>query len=527
MYQALQLKDLIVGKIDAKNELIENTDQEKERFFDSFLIPENIIVEEYCEGRRYYITGLKGTGKTALLRYIALEAEKKLKANTVFVLFKSDFSDEDKAAFSRAANTFLAINDAGQYDEEDFENIWQWFFHRQIVMISKNNKNMFFNDDINWQKYVSCVTAPKLENEKSNIISLLPKLKRGNVEITANIADIQGKLGMEFEWDNENSKQLKFSKLIKQTNDLFIKLRPTNNRLYIFIDELELSLGKTKSFKKDIHLIRDLILAVHNINIISRQFHYPLYFITAIRSEVITAVQSSGKEINKPISDFGMSVKWQQSGGNPSTHPLIKIINKKIQATEKYLSFQNISSDEEIWQKYFPEKIDIYTAPDYILRRTWYRPRDIVRILNIAQQHFPNEKIFSQQVFDTINKEYSAQSWVELAEELKTTYSEDEVGGIKKLLTSLQSPFTYSEIVQIATRKRELYSELDALLNKYKMGDILSVLYRVGIIGNTGERIRYSFRGDDELVIEERMKIHDPLWNFFSIKRQSKGAIRT
>jgi hypothetical protein len=50
------------------------------------------------------------------------------------------------------------------------------------------------------------------------------------------------------------------------------------------------------------------------------------------------------------------------------------------------------------------------------------------------------------------------------------------------------------------------------------MGDILSVLYRVGIIGNTGERVRYSFRGDDELVIEGKMKIHDPLWNYFSIE---------
>jgi energy-coupling factor transporter ATP-binding protein EcfA2 len=520
MLQKLQIKDIFVGKIDAKNELIENTKEEKDRFIDSFLIPENIDIKEYIDGKRYYITGLKGTGKTALLRYIALAVEEEIKATISFILFKSDFTDEDKTAFSKAANTFIAINNNENYDDEDFLNVWQWFLHRQIVHCSKNPNDPFFINNNEWKRYKECITAPKLENEKSGIMHILPKLKRGNVEIGGDINYLRGNLGLEFEWDNEKSKQVKFSSIVRQANELFKKLTPANKRLYIFLDELEISLGKIKQYKKDIHLIRDLIIAVSIMNQLSRKMCFPLFFIAAIRSEVITAVQSSGKEINKTILDFGKPVKWQQSGGNASTHPLVKIINKKIQATESFLSFQDKSSDAEIWTKYFPEKIDIYYAPEYILRRTWYRPRDIVRILTIAQQQCPNETIFSQQVFDSISKEYSTQSWIELEEELKTTYTESEVNGIKRLLTSIKCPFAYGEIVQAGEKKREYYNELDNLLNKYKMGDILSVLYRVGIIGNTGERVRYSFRGDDELVIEGRMKIHDPLWNYFSIEHR-------
>jgi hypothetical protein len=518
MIHTLQLKDLFVGKTDAKNELTENSTQEKNRFIDSFLIPENINAEEFYTGKRYYITGLKGTGKTALLRYLAISAETKLNAKSSFILFKSEFTEEDKTAFSRAANTFMTIKNEDNEIEEDFVNVWQWFLHRHIVKVSKSNNSLFFLDDSNWEKYSKCVSAPKLGNEESGIMRLLPKLKKGNVEIDGDIEFLKGKLGLQFEWDNENSRQVKFSTIVRQTNELFKKLTPKENKLFIFLDELEITLGKNKQYLKDIKLIRDLIIAVNNLNTLSRQLKFPLYFITAVRSEVLTSIQSAGKEINKPILDFGMTLKWQQSGGSNKDHPLIKIINKKIQSAEKSIGCNPQSTDEEVWTKYFPAQIWNRPAQEYILHRTWYRPRDIVRILNIAQQQFPNETSFTHHVFDSINKEYSTQSWIEHAEELRTAYTESEIDGIRKLLTSLVCPFNLNQITIACDTKRKLYSDLDQLLNKHKLGDILSLLYRVGIIGNTGQKVRYSFRGDDELVIENNMKIHDPLWNYLSIE---------
>jgi hypothetical protein len=522
MIKTLQLKDLFVGKTDAKNELTENTLAEKERFIDSFLIPENINVDDFFNGRRYYVTGLKGTGKTALLRYISLSVEKKYNAKTAFILFKSEFSEEDKTAFTRAANTFMTVKNDESDIDEDFVNVWQWFLHRHIIKISIAENNSFFIEDENWEKYSKCVSAPKLGNEEYGIMRLLPKLKKGNVEIEGDIEFLRGKLGLEFEWENEKAKQVKFSTIVRQANELFKRLKPKPNKLFVFLDELELTLGKSKQYQKDIKLIRDLIVAVNNLNILSRQLGFQLHFITGVRSEVLTSIASAGKEINKPIIDFGVTLKWQQSGGSVKDHPLIKIINKKIQATEKQLGFTEISTDEEVWQKYFPINIWSRPAQEYILHRTWYRPRDIVRILNIAQQQFPNETSFSHVVFDSINKEYSTQSWIEHAEELRTSYSESEIDGIRKLLTSLICPFTFHQISNACETKREFYSDLDQLMKNHKLGDILSLLYRVGIIGNTGQKVRYSFRGDDELVIENSMKVHDPLWNYLSIETKEK-----
>lgn len=66
----LKLKDIFIGKTDAKNEFIENSASEKEVFLRSFLKPDNLVEDDFLQGKRYYITGLKGTGKTALMRYL-------------------------------------------------------------------------------------------------------------------------------------------------------------------------------------------------------------------------------------------------------------------------------------------------------------------------------------------------------------------------------------------------------------------------------------------------------------------------
>ena len=517
MIHKLQLRDLFVGKTDAKNELIENNDKTKKLFCDSFLIPENINIEDFYNGKRYYITGLKGTGKTALLHYIDLQMKNNPNYSSSFVLFKSNFTEEDKSAFTIAANTFCAIKNTESDNFENYASVWQWFLHRQIVVNSKKNNINYFQNDHNWQKYCSCVMSPKLGNEDAGITKLFPKLKRGNIEIGADIESLMCKLGLEFEWENKDARLVKFSHLVRQVNELYTKLTPTGIKFFLYIDELEITLNKQKQYQKDTKLIRDLIVSINQLNTISKKCNYNIHIISAIRSEVMTAINATGKEINKPILDFGVSLKWQQSGGHIDYHPLIKIINKKINATEVYYNLP-VSSEDDIWKKYFPEKINNQPIKEYILHRTWYRPRDIVRLLNIAIQQFPNETKFSHQIFDAINKEYSTQSWIEQTEELAAIYSPEEIEGIKKMLTALKCPFTIHQMIEKCETTRTIYSSLDNLLQKHRIGDVLSHLYSVGIIGNTGEKIRYSFRGDDELVIESKMKVHDSLWNYLSIE---------
>ena len=513
----LTLDALFIGNTDAKNELLTGSSQEVSSFKNGFLMPDNVVLEHFYSGKKYYITGLKGTGKTALLRYLSICVEEHLKAKSSFILFKTDVREEDRARIVHIAD-IISKNESiiGQY--KDYERAWMLFLFQQIVKLSNKKEIHPFKDDSTWKQFSRYVLSTLNDSKKNG---LFPKLKNGNIEIDASIL----KVGVDFEWSSDDvektgKKTVDFIRLVSDCEDLFSSLKAGTDKLYVFIDELEISLGTEKQYKRDVEMIRDLILSINRINTISRQNSLPLFIITGIRKEVLAVTQSTGKEINKPIADFGINLRWQQSGGSMSDHPLIKIIIKRLINAETSLPMIDRASADTIWDKYFPLTINEKPTYEFLLNKTWYRPRDIVRLLGLAREQFPHSTTFSHSIFDAINKQYSTDCWLEQEEELRAKYSVDDIKGIKHILMGIKCPFTLETIFEKASRARTMYSDVDQLFSKVKLADILEHLFRVGIIGNTGKNsVRYSFRGDEGLIIDKKMTIHPALWNVLSITK--------
>lgn len=520
----IRLKDLRIGKTDAKNEILNGSPEENEFFETSFLLPDSVSIRDFTDDNVFFITGMKGTGKTALLRYLELEI-KKLFPNCVtsFILFKSDISDDERNEFKVAANSFLTSKQVDDKEFEKYTKIWEWYFYRQIVRLSNDGAYPLFEDDDNWQEFLDCMSLPVEAQDKVWFSKLGVRVKRGNIKVKGGTKKLNMSLGLDFEANPEKTSDLNFSLLISKARDLFGKLTPTKYPLFIFVDELEVSLSSIKQYKRDLALIRDLVLTVEAFNRRCISLGYPIKIICGIRSEVISAVENVGHELNKIISDFGKPLNWQRAGDDYPNHPLIKLLEKRINASELALGL-NPSSSEEIWRKYFSPRFNSVPMQKYIIEQTWERPRDIIRLLDISKKHFGNESVFSQKVFEGIAKDYARESWIEISEELSATYRPEEVKGIMALLMRINCPFTYSEIEEIAERKRKLYDEVETLLSKWKLADILNNLYKVGIIGNDGERIRFSFRGDEGLLLEEPMKIVNPLWKYLSVARKPKKS---
>jgi len=520
MGNQLQLKDLYLGNIDAKNELLNNSADEIKRFEDSFLMPSNIILDDFLNSKRYFILGLKGTGKTALLRYLALQANEISETYSTFILFKSDFTEDDRKTFARAANAMIVDASDIPY-EQDFVDVWLWFFHRHIVKtIVEQNLTVFKQNKI-WKQYKACALATNLDEDESIFSKFFPKLKRGTVEVGMQFSIISGKLGLNFEFTNPEKTKVKFNYIVNKANELFNKLTADTGRLYILLDELELALTTKKIYSRDARMIRDVIIAIEKLNNASKKNKFNLHIIGAIRSEVLTAVDSFGKEINKPTSDFGISIIWHQSGGDISTHPILNIIAKRIESSEYFYDLPNHKLDK-IWDKYFPKSIQNIHIQNYILNQTWHRPRDVIRLLTIAQKHFPEKTNFDHQVFDTIRKKYSEDSWIELSEELKTSFKNDEIKGIKRLFYGFKPNFSLNELKNHIDSISENYPEVNDLLDKHTLVSILSKLYKIGFIGNvindgTQSHYRFSYRGDDEILIEKNYTIHRGLRPYFSI----------
>jgi len=515
----IQLNDLYLGKIDAKNELLEESPDEISNFISSFIIPPNIIPKQFQEKKKYFISGLKGTGKTALLRYLALNAEKS-GITTKFILFKSSFDDEQKQEFARASSNIIADSNTNKIKDkyQDFEMIWRWFLYRNIVDISNNKNITIFQENTIWESFKAIVSAPNYINEKTGIKSIIPTLKHGEIEISKN-----PKLTLNLSWDKDNKSKIKFTSLVRKADELFSSLDKAQDSLYIYLDELELSYDTSKKYKRDIFLIRDLVVTIEKLNAIAKKKNFNLCLFAAIRLEVINAIESSGKEINKPMSDFGTQIIWNQKGINEKEQPLLKIITEKIKQSEKNLNLEKTTDRNEIWEKYFPKHINRYSPQEHILHHSWYRPRDIVRLLNIAKDQYPYEHKFTHKIFDAISKTYSTESWKEITEELKTKYKNEEIDAIKRIFYGYNKQFfSFKELEGHCNKTKEFYQNLDDLLKKYKLSDILFDLYKIGVIGNSKKEggrsyLRYSFRGDDEILFEQNIVLHRALKAFMSV----------
>lgn len=516
----IELQDMYLGKTDAKHELLENTKEEIERFENSFLIPDNIIIDDFLESRTHFIMGLKGTGKTSLLRYIGLKANDMTETYSTFILFKSQFDKQNKEDFTKASNTFM-VDIKRTKGDSDFVEAWTWFFHQYIVKMVDEQNLTVFERDKNWEKYKACISSMENNNESKGLHKYFPRIKHGNVEVGANFQAINGKLGLDFEFSDSKKTKVKFGSILNEVNMFYSNLTKGTGKMFIMFDELELSITSDKENSRDARMVRDVIIAINKFNNMSRANGCSLTIIAAIRSEVMTSVSTLGKEINKIVTDFGIKIYWHQAGGDINTHPILQILSKRLISAEIACGL-GMSSSEEIWNKYFPKTVQGIDTPRYILHQTWYRPRDIVRLLTVAKNQFPRKKQFDQEVFDAIRKNYSEESWIELTEELTVTYSIEQINGIKRLLYGYKPYFSYGDIDSHATKICELESDIENLLKEHKLGDILKQLYKIGFIGNVTKsnntnRYRFSYRGDDELLLNMNMMVHFALRPHLSI----------
>lgn len=88
---AIQIKDIYAGKPDAKDEI---DSEGLNPFLENYVMPSNFNLKSLVDGSYYFVTGYKGTGKTALLYYLD-NYIKKIDpiACSSFIFFKGDYSD--------------------------------------------------------------------------------------------------------------------------------------------------------------------------------------------------------------------------------------------------------------------------------------------------------------------------------------------------------------------------------------------------------------------------------------------------
>lgn len=505
------IKELQFGKTDAYNELLEYGSSMYKK---SFLIYDKYEINNFLQGKSYFICGDKGTGKTALLKYLECILSDDHENLVIPIRFKSEFDDEDKKTLTNVIANNVKQETIEELDTQDYGDsvlLWQVFLINKIFNCSDDGLYSLFTKSkelLNIRKLLKSVYA---ENRNK----LMPQITGGKAKVNASLLKgIDAELELELEFNQSNS-NVDFTKLAKMTLNLFEKLEYDRNPAFIIIDELEISVKSKEDNLRDIMLVRDLIIAVDRLNSICKKRYYDIHLIASIRNEVINSVYSCGYEINKSIEDFGINVNWYQKGGDYKESALLKLIENKILVSEEK---NGIITHTDIWQKYFPPTINSIEIRKYILKYTWYRPRDLIRMLTAVQKEANDADEVSQEMFERAMQLYSERSWNEIAEELRLTFGNSDIKAIIKIFINIEVPFTYEYLETRINQLSHIYDYINDFANKYKLIDVLETLFEWGVIGNTGQRMVFKFLGFRDFSPTENMIIHTPLRPFFAVK---------
>lgn len=504
----IKIKDIYAGMPDAKDEIDIG---QADKFLESFVIPPELPIDKLLSGKKYFVAGYKGVGKTSILYYLQSEAQKRdNSACTSFIYFKSDFEEYRKSQLDMVAKKLTAIDVSGeiQPNKVEFLHIWRWIFFKKIVDDCDENSNGLFETDDVWDKFVEEVNKISFSSENKKVISL------SSLCLTVSASQAEGLSAMasaKFERisNNENTFQ-KLIDIVEKCEELFQHLKRTETPYYIFVDEMEAFYGDVELFKRDLTLIRDMLFTIHRINSYGK-----VHIIAAIRNEITYAMDRfiQTRELNKIMDGFSVPIKWSYSNTNSYEHPIIKILMKRIAIAD--------GGKEQSFQDWFPSKVNNKDTVNYILDNGWYKPRDIVRFLTAAQNDslHCNDSSFSQAAFDTLRKEYSRNSLSEIRQELQSLYTSEQIEMIIKLLRGGPQITTKDEIRRKARRGSKAREFLDE-----KQDDILEDFYRVGFFGNInrfGDRPwwRWNHKGDTGVLTTEgwELVIHPALCSELSI----------
>lgn len=482
--------DIKFGDTEGKREF--SNDENINNMF--FLNEYKRYIKDFIDGDKRYIYGLKGTGKSSLLKYLENNARHQ-EITTMYISYK-DFREE-----ADVINSFR--EELKNTEDKDMYALtfWRWYI---LSLISKqflsessyNTKNLIYNSKVRFFKVFSKVLDLITE------FSVGTEATKFNLKIGTNENN-----GPIVKWESTTADRIRDLELSIKNN--------LSNKSIIFIDELELS-TLSSSYEMDSILIKNLIKATRKINELSSNLHIVL----AVRSEVINSISASGDEINKELEDFGYEIEWHRRKFDIE-HPLIKMYIKKIRyAMIKFVAVKDSKlrdkidkmTEKEIWYRWFPEKIQNTNSPEFILQNTWLRPRDLSRLFRTMQKYcLDTDNVFKQNSYEEAIKKVGEDSWKEIEEELSSKYKGKDVEKIRDVLEKVQIIFLKEDFI----RECKLFN-----LNDDDIENILHDLYKLSAIGNHFKTVKYSklktiyrffYRNDRTLYTDKAITVHKAL----------------
>jgi len=506
----IPLKELYIGYTDGRNEF-ELVDEEE--FRSAFYLPPSVSTEDLIHGTTCFVEGKRGSGKTTFLRWLSLNI-REIGVHS-FLQFKSEVSEEKKAEYSAISGIKeVRQTSAGFETFQDFKPLWRILIIARIAETILNNSHCV--EDVSPAEKI--LNAVGYSDENIGFFGYIPQLAK---QIKITWTDVSS--GAQFEAglsnDSENEKTYTPDDLGRI---LFKELSSINVTvpIYVFIDEIEIFFKTPEQHKRDIAMVRDLIIIVEELNRMMRSKNRSIKIIAAIRTEVLTALSAEGEECYRYIDDYGVSISWTNEKSSPN-HPLIQLILKKINV--KY----GCNNPNEL-SKIFPEYIFTTIWFHHLIDATMCMPRNMVTRLRSIREKYPNSTVFTKDQFYETENSFSKSVLIEIEYMLGAIYNKECIDGLKRCLYAKNGKFTFGEFQSRVLDLSEFHKNSYSALNKIDRVQLLERLFEFGAIGNeyfdpdTNRSLQvWTYRDEPFLQLDKPMIVHRSLWRALSIKTKS------
>lgn len=452
----ISFADIDWGEDEAKN------DDSLDRYFVEFPGYSNIL-----KGKKRFIIGRKGTGKSAILQKIRLQAQNEA------TFFCTDISLRDFPL-----NDFKALGDRGLQDKSKYVSAWKFLLLTEIASMMIQDNSIVESLELEKIRGFLKENFP----EGISVTETISKLRQNENKIVMAISILSGEHNSSS--STEITSQVHYNKAVKTLEELLAKISSESTFL-LLIDELDEGY-RARNANLNV-VILALLRAVDELYNFFKKNAVKCIPITALRSDIFDSLEDN--DLNK-LDDYVLRLNWTTS--ESGLWSLKQIAEKRIEATvrEKYPGVP--------FGDYWSLVADESTVPkglwQYICVLTFSRPRDIIKLLKYCSEHVTGTRLTLRDV-QNIENDYSGWFYREFRDEAQSF-----LPCWKGALNCISEVAKGKETLEVLVKRLESNDEVSAWCeqNRKTSLDVIKILFDYSVIGCINESGRWIFKYKDD-----------------------------
>ncbi len=483
----VRLKDFNIGHDDGEQEAADS-------IFVELFYTDNDNYNSILDKNKFIIKGKKGTGKTLLAEYVKTKHNKK---NQMCEIFKMTDIHEQMIKDSNV-----------NMKNEEFKMFQRWFFSLVIgkSFVKKEGFRGKFNSKIHKFKKEIKALYPESAYFLKNFFK---KYQQDNV-LESVIKDTKISLGTMMAIEQEFTKNNYFNQVDKFFN--LMKSICKRKDVIIFIDDIDDFRGSIYENENYINFLISLIDVVKNFNMDMKKSNISCKIVLLMRDDILDVLHSFAANSNK-ISSSIVELNWVKNYKSETKYdtPLMAMILYKLKnSVPEFSGKENKDVYNILFNKFDDENRKSFS--NYIMLNGCGRPREVIKLINLVKEKFPNQESFRLEYFRKVSADYSLWFMDEIRNEMTLKLSHFYIIDAFNLLKKFgKTSFFKREIEEFFNDNKEEYPYIKDIPT------YLTCLYEYNVLGNvyiSKKRKNYSwyyYRFAKKVNLKQKFVVHRAL----------------